>query len=66
MQKNPMFSPGNRFVAFLKENGYFYFLCGICLFLFAYFFLSPFLRISPVTPMPEVRRAKFLVVFFCL
>ena len=22
--------------------------------------------ISPVTPMPEVRRAKFLVVFFCL
>ena len=23
-------------------------------------------RISPVTPMPEVRRAKFLVVFFCL
>lgn len=43
MQKNPMFSPGNRFVAFLKENGYFYFLCGICLFLFAYFFLSPFL-----------------------
>ena len=21
-------------------------------------------RISPVTPMPEVRRAKFLVVFF--
>ena len=23
-------------------------------------------RMSPVTPMPEVRRAKFLVVFFCL
>ena len=22
--------------------------------------------ISPVTPIPEVRRAKFLVVFFCL
>ena len=22
--------------------------------------------ISPVTPLPEVRRAKFLVVFFCL
>ena len=27
---------------------------------------SVFVRISPVTPMPEVRRAKFLVVFFCL
>ena len=28
--------------------------------------LMLFNRISPVTPMPEVRRAKFLVVFFCL
>lgn len=30
-------------IGFVKENGTFYLLCGICLFLFAYFFLSPFL-----------------------
>ena len=27
-------------------------------------FYTPEIRMSPVTPMPEVRKAKFLVVFF--
>ena len=43
MQKDKEFFPSNRFAAFFKENGFFYFLCGLCLFLFAYFFFFPFL-----------------------
>ena len=41
--------------------------CGCLLAIIIFLVINAIIQsISPVTPMPEVRRAKFLVVFFCL